>query len=73
MIDRKFICMEETVDETENKIRNWLSNGHKIEIISQLIVNRVESAESTFIVTTLFISTATLEEKKPTSHTTDER
>ena len=34
-MNKEFICMEETVSDTQKKIRAWVSTGYQIEIIEQ--------------------------------------
>ena len=53
-MDREFICMEETVTNTQKKIRQWLNSGYKIEIIAQNVVVDPHSKELDGLVTSLW-------------------
>jgi len=35
---KEFICMVETVVNTQKKIRQWVSQGYQIEIITQNLI-----------------------------------
>jgi len=35
---KEFICMVESVTDTQKKIRQWISQGYQIEIITQNLI-----------------------------------
>lgn len=35
---KEFICMEETPQETQKKIRQWVSSGYEIDVIAQHLI-----------------------------------
>ena len=50
--NREFICMEETVKDTQKKIRTWSSTGYDVWIVSQNI--RYHVNDVTMVVTSLW-------------------
>ena len=49
---KEFICMDETPDQTQKVIRQWLSTGYTIEFISQS--STYIAGEGLVVVTSLF-------------------
>lgn len=50
----EFICMEETVSDTQKKIRQWSSTGYSIEIVSQQVIKDSSTNGVTVLVTSLW-------------------
>ena len=46
--------MEETVQDTQKKIRQWTSTGYEVNIVSQLIIKGPETNGITVLVTSLW-------------------
>lgn len=53
-MNKEFICMEETVQDTQKKIRQWTSTGYEVNIVSQLIIKGPETSGVTVLVTSLW-------------------
>ena len=58
-MNKEFICMEETVSDTQKKIRTWVSTGYQIEIISQssfgvFDISQFGKHDKTIVVTSLW-------------------
>ena len=49
---KEFVCMQETAIDTQKKIRQWLSTGYTIEIISQS--STYIAGEGIIVVTSLY-------------------
>ena len=49
---KEFICMSETVAQTQKAIRQWLSTGYTIDLISQSSTH--VAGEGIIVVTSLF-------------------
>jgi len=50
---KEFICMQETVSDTQKKIRTWVSSGYQIVISSQTAIwNNTHSI--TYVITSLW-------------------
>lgn len=45
---KEYICMKESISDTQKKIRQWMSSGYRIDILFQF------NAELNFIVTSLY-------------------
>lgn len=52
-MNKEFICMEETISDTQKKIKTWVSSGYEINIIFQSIVIK---QDITYMVTSLWRS-----------------
>lgn len=37
-METEFICMEETPQETQKKIRAWISSGYEVSILAQNLI-----------------------------------
>lgn len=49
---KEFICMDETPDQTQKVIKQWLSTGYTIEFVSQS--STYIAGEGLVVVTSLF-------------------
>lgn len=52
MVNKEYVCMEETPEETQKKIRQWVSTGYTIEIVFQGLP--VKNNATTTVVTSLY-------------------
>lgn len=50
----EFICMKETVGNTQKLIRTWVSSGYSINIVAQSIFRQPEISDHTIVVTSLW-------------------
>lgn len=50
----EFICMEETVGNTQKLIRTWVSSGYSINIVAQSIFRQPEISDHTIVITSLW-------------------
>lgn len=50
---KEFICMAESPEDTQKKIRQWLSTGYQIEFISQSSC-AIDEGGKIFVTTSLF-------------------
>ena len=53
-MNKEFICMEETIQDTQKKIRQWTSTGYEVNIVSQIIMKGPETCGITILVTSLW-------------------
>ena len=51
---KEFICMQETVSDTQKKIRTWISSGYQVEIAAQTAMQDKDLDELFYIVTSLW-------------------
>jgi len=49
---KEFICMQETVPDTQKKIRTWVSSGYQVEIAAQTAMEDKDSDRPYYIVVT---------------------
>ena len=49
---KEFICMAETPEDTQKKIKQWLSTGYTIEFVAQS--STIDGLGNTTVVTSLY-------------------
>jgi len=51
---KEFVCMEETIHDTQKKIRTWVSSGYTIELTAQHLVPIEDTNGTRFLITSLW-------------------
>ena len=51
---KELVILEETVIDTQKKIRTWVSSGYEIEIVAQHLIKDASTSGTTVLITSLW-------------------
>ncbi len=51
---KEFVCMCESVSDTQKKIRQWVSQGYEVEVVAQNVITITHDYKDYDVITSLW-------------------